>query len=102
MVLLYLVSVAKEIIELYACPDKWYYWKQLTNLGQWVVNVTIFVVWIVSVVSKLKKSDNDSSEDEDSSFLHENSFIWEIFLPAIYIVRIYRCLFCFLKLFVKK
>lgn len=80
MVLLYLVSVAKEIVESYTCPDKWYYWKQLENLGQWVVNITILVVWIVSVVSKVKKSDDDSSDDD--------SFIWKIFLPAIYIVFI--------------
>ncbi len=105
MIILHLHSVVLELVEMYNLP---YYWKQYENWGQWIVNLTLIMVWIVSiipkqsdinfnpgvlVVSKLDKlGDGDSGSGEDRGIeeipLGVFGWIWEIFLPTIYFVSL--------------
>ncbi len=95
MILLQLYSVAMEIVEMYIFP--YYYWKQYENWGQWIVNLTLLIVWVVSFIganyypgvfnfSKLEKSDDDDGSGEDGNLIRS---IWEIFLQTIYCVSFY-------------
>lgn len=46
-----MLTLAKESLEIKRCPDIKYYLRQLENLGQWVLLLSIFLLLVLTLVT---------------------------------------------------
>lgn len=79
------VSIGKEILEFKSSwPNYRYYFKQLSNVGEWIVHFAIFIVFIMACVPGFMGVEDNLEYTNTMEKYHHSLWFW--FLPGIYMV----------------